>query len=74
MGFFLGEILSREMLNIEETRMVESFQSAAADRLILREYQGMEFEMPSGSSKILGVNPGKFGIASGYCHSSDNLC
>ena len=49
-------------------------RSAAADRLILREYQGMEFEMPSGSSKILGVNPGKFGIASGYCHSSDNLC
>ena len=69
-----GKMLSREMINIEEKRMVESFQSAAADRLILREYQGMEFEIPSGSSKILGVNPGKFGIASEYCHSSDNLC
>lgn len=68
-----GKKMLEDDINIEETRMIESFQSAAADHLLSREYRGMEFEISTTLSENLAVKHGRFGTASRYDRPSDIL-
>ena len=52
----------------EEGRIVESFQSAAAERFASRDYKGMHFEVPEGQDLL--IKRGQFGIAASYEYES----
>ena len=73
-NYKIPDSMSNEILNInEEKRITESFQSDAADLLLRRGYQGMEFSMPKGSARDVEVKCGQFGTASEYFRSSGKL-
>ena len=69
-----GTTMPGEVLNIDEneTSLTEFFRSAAAGRLALRKYQGMESERPTSLCRSLEIKAGKFGIASEYNRCNDN--
>lgn len=61
----VSDTISTQLIKVnKESRLIESFHSAAGAKFALREYKGLTYELPENQDVV--IKQGLFGIAAGY--------